>query len=102
VIFKFVTKAYATRLAPLAHRTIDRSQTAFIKGRALHEGVLALHEIAHELRTKRLGGLFLKLDFEKAYDRVDWDFLREVLHQKGFSATMVHRLMQLVSGAKLR
>jgi hypothetical protein len=80
VIFKFVTKAYATRLAPLAHRTIDRSQTAFIKGRALHEGVLALHEIAHELRTKRLGGLFLKLDFEKAYDRVDWDFLREVLH----------------------
>jgi hypothetical protein len=100
VIFKFVSKAYATRLAPLAHRTIDRSQTAFIKGRALHEGVLALHEIAHELRAKRLGGLFLKLDFEKAYDRVDWDFLREVLLRKGFSSTMVHRLMQLVSGGQ--
>jgi hypothetical protein len=55
VIFKFVSKAYASRLAPLAHRTIDRSQSAFIKGRALHEGVLALHEIAHELRVKRLG-----------------------------------------------
>jgi hypothetical protein len=31
----------------------------FIKGRALHEGVLALHEISHELRVKKLGGLLL-------------------------------------------
>jgi hypothetical protein len=100
VIFKFIAKAYAIRLAPLAHRTIDRSQTAFIKGRALHEGVLALHEIAHELRVKRLGGLFLKLDFEKAYDRVNWDFLREVLCRKGFSGAMVQRLLQLVSGGQ--
>jgi hypothetical protein len=100
VIFKFVSKAYASRLASLAHRTIDRTQSAFIKGRALHEGVLALHEIAHELRSKKLGGLFLKLDFEKAYDRVDWDFMREVLHRKGFSPTVVHRLMQLVSGGQ--
>jgi hypothetical protein len=70
VVFKFVAKAYAIRLASLAGRTIDRSQTAFIKGRALHESVLALHEIVHELKVKKLGGLFLKLDFEKAYDRV--------------------------------
>jgi hypothetical protein len=98
VIFKFVAKAYAVMLALLANRTIDRSQTAFIKGRSLHEGVLALHEIAHELRVKKLGGLLLKLDFEKAYDRVNWEFLREVLARKGFSDMMVHRLMQLVSG----
>jgi hypothetical protein len=68
VIFKFVAKAYAIRLAPLAHRTIDRSQSAFIKGRCLHEGVLALHEIFHELRVRKQRGLILKLDFEKAYD----------------------------------
>jgi exonuclease III len=100
VIFKFVAKAYATRLAPIAHRTIDRSQTAFIRGRCLHEGVLALHEIAHELQAKRLGGLLLKLDFEKAYDRVNWDFLREILRRKGFSDMNVHRLMQLVMGGQ--
>jgi hypothetical protein len=95
VIYKFLAKAYVSRLAPLANRTIDRSQTAFIKGRLPHEGVLDLHEIAHDLRV-----LLLKLDFEKAHDRVNWEFLREVLTQKGFSAMMVHRLMQLVSGGQ--
>ncbi|KAK1615152.1 hypothetical protein QYE76_020669 [Lolium multiflorum] len=100
IIFKFVAKAYAIRLAPLTYKTIDRSQTPFIRGRCLHQGVLALHDIAHELRAKRLGGLFLKLDFEKAYDRVNWEFLVEVLHWKGFSGMIVHRLMQLVMGGQ--
>jgi hypothetical protein len=98
VIFKFFPKAYATRLAPIALRTIDRSQTAFIKGRSLHEGVLALHEIAHELIVKKLRGLLLKRDFEKVFDLVSWGFPREVLLRKGFSPMIVHRLMQLVSG----
>jgi hypothetical protein len=100
VVFKFIAKAFTIRLAPLAHRTIDRSHAGFIRGRCLHEGVLALHEIAHELRSKKQEGLLLKLDFEKAYDRVNWDFLREVLLRKGFSALMVHRLMQLVMGGQ--
>jgi hypothetical protein len=96
VIFKFVAKAYVFRLSPLARRTIDRSQSAFIKERCLHEGVLDFHEITHELRVRKLGGLILKLDFEKAYDRVDWEFLWEVLLRKGFSPMIVHRLMQIV------
>jgi hypothetical protein len=40
----------------------------------------------------------LKIDFEKAYDRVNWEFMVEVLRAKGFDYGAVHRIMQLVTG----
>jgi flagellar motility protein MotE (MotC chaperone) len=43
----------------------------FIKGRFILDGALALMEIVHELKPKKLGGILLKLDFERAYDRVN-------------------------------
>jgi hypothetical protein len=100
VIFKLVSKASACRLSPVAHRVISQSQTAFIKGRFIQDGPLALHEIIHELKSKNLPAVLLKLDFEKAYDRVNWVFLREVLLTKGFEPAFVHRLMQLVSSGQ--
>ncbi|XP_071683729.1 uncharacterized protein [Lolium perenne] len=97
VIFKLVAKAYATRLSPVAHRIVSQTQTAFIKGRFIHDGALALHEILHEITSKNMQAIVLKLDFEKAYDRVNWDFLKEVLLRKGFSGAYMHRILQLIN-----
>jgi hypothetical protein len=79
---------------------ISHSQTAIIKGRFIQDGSLALHEIIHELKSKNLPAVLLKLDFEKAYDRVNWHFLKEVLLRKSFNPAYVHRIMQLVSGGQ--
>jgi hypothetical protein len=38
----------------------------------------------HELKRKRKNGLVLKLDFEKAYGKVNWALLQQVLRLKGF------------------
>jgi hypothetical protein len=100
VIFKFVAKAVANRISPVANRIVDPTQTAFIKGRLILDGALSLHEIIHELKTRNSKAILLKLDFEKAYDRVSWQFLREVLIRKGFDSGFVHRIMQLVSGGQ--
>jgi hypothetical protein len=71
VIFKFIAKAVANHLSPVAHRIIAPSLTAFIKGRLILDGALSLHEIIYELKRRKSKAILLMLDFEKAYDRVN-------------------------------
>jgi hypothetical protein len=84
VSYKIITKALMLRFEDCMSRIINRSQNAFIKGRNIMEGVLSLHEIIHDTKRKRKDGVILKLDFEKAYDKISWSFLFESLKQRGF------------------
>jgi hypothetical protein len=73
VFYKLFTKVLAIRLMEVADDVIRKSQTAFIKNRDILEVVVVLHEVIHEvsLRVRREVGVILKLDFEKAYDKVN-------------------------------
>jgi hypothetical protein len=86
-LHKWFTKCLTIRLEPVAARIIHKSQTVFIKGRNIMNNVLALHEILHETKLKRKVGVVLKLDFEKAYDKVNWSFLLQCLNKSDFSDT---------------
>jgi hypothetical protein len=55
VIFKFVAKAYAIRLSPISHRTISATQSAFIKGRLIHEAWSACKRSSMRLNPRNLG-----------------------------------------------
>lgn len=46
------------------------------------EGVVVLHETLHELQRKKLDGVIFNIDFEKAYDKVKWSFMRQTLLMK--------------------
>lgn len=50
---KFPSKAFASRLTPVAHRVIGPSQSAFIKGHFILDGILNLHEIVHNLGQRQ-------------------------------------------------
>jgi hypothetical protein len=90
VSFKIFTKVAANRLVGIVGRLISPTQTAFISGRNILEGVVVLHETIHELHRKRMSGVVLKLDFEKAYNKVNWDFIFQTLRMKGFSMKWCH------------
>lgn len=83
VIFKLITKILTIRLTPVAARIVSKVQTAFTPGRFILEGVVLIHEILHELDRSKEKGIVLKLDFKKAYDKVRWPFLVEVLEGGG-------------------
>jgi hypothetical protein len=49
---------------------VSPEQSAFIQGRYILESVVVAHELVHSLHASKKPGLILKLDYEKAYDRV--------------------------------
>jgi hypothetical protein len=83
--FKFFTKVTTNRISQVAQKIISPSQTAFIPGHNIMEGVIVLHETIHEMHRKKQSGVILKLDFEKAYDKLNWNFIQQTLRMKGFS-----------------
>ena len=85
VRFKNFTKVGTNRLNKVAQTVVSPTQTAFMLGRNIMEGVVILHETIHELHTKKSDGVIFKIDFEKAYDKVKWLFLQQILRMKGFS-----------------
>jgi hypothetical protein len=76
VSFKIFTKVAVKRLTGVAEKLISQSQTAFITSRNILEEVVMFHETIHELHKKKMNGVILKIDFKKAYDKVNWKFLQ--------------------------
>jgi len=87
VSFKIISKVATNWLTKIAPRVIRPSQTTFLPGRNIMEGAVILHETLHELHKKKQNGMVFKIDFEKAYDKVCWDFMQQVLRMKGFYPT---------------
>lgn len=54
----------------VASKVVQPSQTSFMPGWNIMEGVVISHGSIHELHTKKINGVILKFDFEKVYDKV--------------------------------
>lgn len=50
------------------------------------DAILIASEIVGEWKATNISGFILKLDYEKAYDKVDWLFLEEILAHKSFES----------------
>ncbi|GJS39203.1 putative RNA-directed DNA polymerase [Tanacetum coccineum] len=74
----------ADRIKRVIGKVIGEVQNAFIKGRFILDGVLVANEVVDYVKRNRGKGMLLKIDFEKAYDSVNWDYIQEVMLQMGF------------------
>lgn len=71
-LYKILLKVLATRLSKLMNSIISESQSTFLKGRHLVDGVLVVNEMVDLAKKSKRKCLILKVDFENAYDSVDW------------------------------
>lgn len=88
------------RLKPVLQSLIGETQSAFIKGRAISDNVLITHELLHYLKTSEAKvncSMAVKTDMSKAYDRLEWKFIRMVFEQLGFNETWVDWIMSCIS-----
>ena len=73
------------RLNSVADHVVRPTQTTFMQGRNILDCVVILHETVYEMHRKKLNGVIFKIDFKKAYDKVNWEFLQQTLRMNGLS-----------------
>jgi len=82
---RIISKVLANRLSTKMDVLVDNSQTAFIKGRNITDGVAVVQEFINHCCKNNITYALLKQDFVKAFDSVDWDFLLDMLSARGYS-----------------
>ncbi|KAL8092159.1 hypothetical protein AgCh_034453, partial [Apium graveolens] len=100
VLMKIITKVMANRMKGLLDHVVTETQSAFIPNRLISDNVMISYEIMHYLKGKRTGKdgyMALKLDMSKAYDRIEWEFLRAILLKMGFSQWWVYLVLKCVT-----
>ena len=94
-LYKVIAKIYANRMKPLLHNWILPSQTGFVPNRCILDNIfLAFESVEWSLENKQDLSMLL-LDFEKAYDRVSWTFLKQTMGKMGFAETWIQQVMSL-------
>lgn len=100
VLYKIIAKVLSNRLKLLLPKIITENQSAFVPNRSITDNVLVAFELMHYMKQKKKGtdgGVALKLDVSKAYDRVSWEFLKYQLHRMGFSNKWIAWVMLCVT-----
>ena len=83
-LYKIKAKVLANKLRLVRSNVISESQTTFVKDRKILDGILITNEVVDEARTTKKELLLFKVDFEKAYESVDWGYLDVVMRKMSF------------------
>lgn len=84
-LYKLVSKLLASRLRAMMNPIISSNQSAFLPKRNIFDGVVIINEVVDCARKTGKQCFIFKVDFEKAYDSVNWNFLVYMMRRLGFN-----------------
>ena len=102
--YKIITKTLVNRLKPILPSLISNTQSSFVPGRQITDNIVIMQEVLHTMRRKQgvKGYMAIKIDFEKAYDRLRWSFIRDTLHQMNLPLLLINVIMECISTAAMQ
>lgn len=99
---KIISKILANRLAKTLPDLISIQQTAFVKGHYIAENFLSTREIIHHLSAGGHEAVFAKVDFSKAFDSINWNFLIMVMEGRGFPPRWIRWISDILGTSSSR
>jgi len=100
-MYKIISKVLAERVKKVLPMVIDDCQSAFLKNRGILDSVLMANEVIEDIRRRRQSGLCLKVDFEKVYDSVRWEFLYDMMRKMGFHMKWISWIQGCLESASI-
>ena len=76
VDYKILARCIAKRIEPFLPKLIHSDQTGFMKDRFIGQNVRLLNDLMEYTDVKKISGIFLFIDFEKAFDSIEWNFIK--------------------------
>ncbi|KAG9446752.1 hypothetical protein H6P81_012880 [Aristolochia fimbriata] len=98
--YKIISRVLASPLKRVLGQVISKHQSAFIQGRQILDSAIILHELVHQYSKKIERGAILKLDFQKAFDKVNWCFLDKIMEKMGFPQQWRRWISSCISSAR--
>ena len=98
VVYKLISKTF--RLKALLPHIISENQSAFTSDRLITDNVIVAFKLMHFLNHKfagKEGFMAAKLDMSKAFDRVEWCFIKGVMERMGFSTRWINLIMECIT-----
>ena len=98
-VYKIITKIIVGRLRPYLDKLISPCQAAFVPRRKGVDNTIIVQELIHTMgKTKGRGGyMALKIDLEKAYDKLEWSFIKDMLIRFNLPRKLIDLIMSCIS-----
>lgn len=101
-LYKVILKKLVNKLKPIMSKIVSLTQVNYVPGRQIVDNIIIAQEVLHKFRTSKSKNGFIawKIDLSKAYDNLQWHFLKDVLWEASIRGKVLELLMQCITTVK--